>query len=137
MSTKHSPMPESLASRFSVLIVGARRDEDSAVGRSVAEIVAALEALDRPVVVTHSLDAAAGRVGAASAEAGAGTAGAAVGGAIGGAEGAGERMREAVGSGPKEWRPHYPANRTARGRPGPAPRSRRRTPSGRRARHTT
>ncbi len=52
----NTPMPEALASGFPVLLVGARVDEDSAVGRSVAEIRAALEALGRPVVVTHSLD---------------------------------------------------------------------------------
>ena len=49
-------MPDALASGFPVLIVGARGEEDSAVGRSVQEIREALEALGRRVVVSHSLD---------------------------------------------------------------------------------
>jgi arginine decarboxylase len=49
-------MPPELAADFPVLIVGARIEEDSAVARSVAEIVTALEALGRRVVVTHTLD---------------------------------------------------------------------------------
>ncbi|HVP30046.1 MAG TPA: Orn/Lys/Arg decarboxylase N-terminal domain-containing protein [Myxococcota bacterium] len=51
-----TPMPPELAADFPVLIVGARIEEDSAVARSVAEIVTALEALGRRVVVTHTLD---------------------------------------------------------------------------------
>jgi arginine/lysine/ornithine decarboxylase len=49
-------MPPALAAGFPVLIVGARVDVDSAVGRSVQEIRAALEALGRSVVVSHSLN---------------------------------------------------------------------------------
>ena len=51
-----TPMPEALASGFPVLLVGARVEEDSAIGRSVKEIGAALEALGRPVVLSYSLD---------------------------------------------------------------------------------
>jgi arginine/lysine/ornithine decarboxylase len=49
-------MPAALASGFPVLLVGARVDQDSAIGRSVEEIRAALGALGRLVIVTHSLD---------------------------------------------------------------------------------
>jgi arginine decarboxylase len=49
-------MPPELAEGFPVLIVGARVEEDSAVGRSVREIEAALAELGRPVLVTHTLD---------------------------------------------------------------------------------
>ena len=50
------PMPAALAREFPVLIVGARIDEDSAVGRSVGEIEAELATLGRPVTLAHSLD---------------------------------------------------------------------------------
>jgi len=56
MTYRDTPMPAALASGFPVLMVGARGEEDTAVGRSVAEIVAALESLDRPVVLARSLD---------------------------------------------------------------------------------
>ena len=56
MSYSDTPMPAALASGFPVLVVGARVDEDSAIGRSVKEIRAALAALGRPVVLAHSLD---------------------------------------------------------------------------------
>ena len=56
MSYSDTPMPAALASGFPVLVVGARVDEDSAIGRSVVEIRAALEALGRPVVLADSLD---------------------------------------------------------------------------------
>lgn len=56
MTHGETPMPGALASGFPVLIVGARVEEDSAVGRSVEEIIAALKALGRPVVLAHSLD---------------------------------------------------------------------------------
>jgi len=51
-----TPMPAALASGFPVLVVAARVEDDSAIGRSVEEIRAALEALGRRVVLTHSLD---------------------------------------------------------------------------------
>ncbi len=51
-----NPMPPALAGGFPVLIVGARIEEDSAVGRAVQEIRAALATLGRQVVVAHSLD---------------------------------------------------------------------------------
>jgi arginine decarboxylase len=56
MPSISSPMPDELASHFPVLIVGARVEADSAVGRSVAEIRSALEVLGRPVVVSYTLD---------------------------------------------------------------------------------
>jgi arginine/lysine/ornithine decarboxylase len=56
MPYSQTPMPTELGSGFPVLIVAERAEEDSAVGRSVAEIRAALEALGRPVMATHSLD---------------------------------------------------------------------------------
>ena len=64
MSPHATPMPAALASGFPVLIVGAVADETSALARSVTEIVAALEALGRPVVVTRSLDDAEAAIGA-------------------------------------------------------------------------
>jgi arginine decarboxylase len=57
-------MPPALASRYPVLIVAARPEQDSAVGRSVGEIVAALESLGRSVVRAHSLDDAEAAIGA-------------------------------------------------------------------------
>ena len=56
MPYSQTPMPAALASGFPVLVVGARVEEDSAVGRSVEEIRAALEALGRRVLISHSLD---------------------------------------------------------------------------------
>ena len=56
MSYSRTPMPAELASGFPVLLVTARVDGDSAVARSAQEIRSALEALGRPVVLTHSLD---------------------------------------------------------------------------------
>jgi arginine decarboxylase len=56
MSYSSAPMPAALAAGFPVLIVGRRVEEDSAVGRSVEEIRAALEALGRSVVLSHSLN---------------------------------------------------------------------------------
>lgn len=64
MTTPSTPMPPSLASAFPVLIVGGRPESDSAIGRSVQEIVDALESLGRPVVVAHSLDDAEAAVSA-------------------------------------------------------------------------
>jgi arginine decarboxylase len=64
MAPHATPMPVALASGFPVLIVGAPVVADSALARSVAEIVAALEALGRPVVVTRSLDDAEAAIGA-------------------------------------------------------------------------
>ena len=61
---RQSPMPAALAADFPVLLVGGPLVQDSAVARSVAEIVAALERLGRPVVVAHSLDDAEAAVGA-------------------------------------------------------------------------
>jgi len=56
MSYGNTPMPTALAAGFPVLVVIPRVDEESAAGRSAQEIRAALEALGRPVVVTHSLN---------------------------------------------------------------------------------
>ena len=56
MPPSQRPMPAALASSYPVLVVGSRPDDDSAVGRSVEEIRAALEALGRRVLVSHSLD---------------------------------------------------------------------------------
>ena len=56
MPYSDTPMPAALASGFPVLVVAARVEEDSAVGRSVDEIRAALEALGRPVVLSNSLN---------------------------------------------------------------------------------
>jgi arginine decarboxylase len=64
MAHNTTPMPAALTSGFPVLIVGARAEEDSAVARSVGEIIAALEALGRPVVLTRSLDDAEAAVSA-------------------------------------------------------------------------
>jgi arginine decarboxylase len=49
-------MPAALAAHFPILMVGARPEQDSAVARSVAEIVAVLKGLGREVVMTWSLD---------------------------------------------------------------------------------
>jgi arginine decarboxylase len=57
-------MPAALASRYPVLIVAARAEHDSAVARSVEEIVAALASLGRSVVRAHSLDDAEAAIGA-------------------------------------------------------------------------
>ena len=54
----NTPMPDTLASGFPVLIVGARAEEDSAVGRSVQQIREGLEALGRPVVSLDDAEAA-------------------------------------------------------------------------------
>ncbi len=56
MPYEDTPMPAALASGFPVLIVGARGEANSAIARSVLEIVAALEALGRSVLVANSLD---------------------------------------------------------------------------------
>jgi arginine decarboxylase len=64
MAPHATPMPAALASGFPILIVGAPIDPESALARSVKEIVAALEALGRPVVVTRSLDDAEAAIGA-------------------------------------------------------------------------
>ena len=53
MSPVHTPMPSTLAPEFSVLIVGI--EGDSAVGRSVASIVASLETMGRKVTLSHTL----------------------------------------------------------------------------------
>jgi arginine/lysine/ornithine decarboxylase len=49
-------MPATLAHEFPVLVVAPDLNEDSALGRSAREIRLALEALGRPVVLTHALD---------------------------------------------------------------------------------
>ena len=66
MGHGRTPMPAALASGFPVLIVGARADENSALARSVAEIVGELERLGRPVVLAQSLDDAEAAVAAHS-----------------------------------------------------------------------
>jgi len=50
------PIPEALSPQFPVLIAGTHVDEESAVARSSKEIIAALEAMGRPVIVMYSLD---------------------------------------------------------------------------------
>jgi arginine/lysine/ornithine decarboxylase len=57
-------MPAGLASAYPVLIVAARADHDSAVGRSVEEIGSALASLGRSVVRAYSLDDAEAAIGA-------------------------------------------------------------------------
>ncbi len=64
MSPRQTSMPDSLASDFPVLIIAGRVDEDSAIARSVREIIHELESLGRPVVVAHSLDDAEASVSA-------------------------------------------------------------------------
>lgn len=56
MSFKTTPMPASMAQSFSVLIVEHPEADDTAVARSIGEIVAELGKLDRPVVRARSLD---------------------------------------------------------------------------------
>ncbi len=56
MRHEQIPMPASLASQFEVLIVSDTIGADSTVARSVEEIVAVLEGLGRPVVVSPTLD---------------------------------------------------------------------------------
>lgn len=63
MST-HTPMPDTLAADFPVLIIGGRPDQESAIARSTREIVAVLESLGRLVVIAHSLDDAEAAIGA-------------------------------------------------------------------------
>ena len=53
---RQTPMPAALTANFPVLIVGSHAAQDSAVGRSVGEIVETLRSLGRPVVVAYSLD---------------------------------------------------------------------------------
>jgi arginine decarboxylase len=57
-------MPPALASQYPVLIVAARAEHDSAVARSVEEIVAALASHGRDVVRAYSLDDAEAAIGA-------------------------------------------------------------------------
>ena len=64
MSPSQTSMPVSLVSDFPVLIIVGRAEEDSAIARSVVEIIGELESLGRPVVVAHSLDDAEAAVGA-------------------------------------------------------------------------
>ncbi len=56
MSCKSTNMPEKMAANFSVLLAGGRGDPDSAIGRSVSEIVDELALLERPVIQCSSLD---------------------------------------------------------------------------------
>src|SRR5262245_63024198 len=51
-----TPMPPALAANFPVLVVIPPVVEGSAVGRSALEIQAALQAIGRNTVVTHTLD---------------------------------------------------------------------------------
>ncbi len=56
MTNSLTAMPASLASRFHILIVEAQMDKDSAIARSIDEIIAELDKLGRPVVVSRTLD---------------------------------------------------------------------------------
>ncbi len=56
MSHSVSPMPLSMAAQFDILLVGEPLKDNPAVVRSIEEVIDELEKLDRPVVVSHSLD---------------------------------------------------------------------------------